>query len=102
MIDPPELIKNRKELIEEMKEKFGYVFCERCQKNKCGFKFEVHHIVYRSEAPKHPNLHSKINLIILGSDCHDWFHKDKSRRNYLVKQRKLKDIFKNIVIFDKI
>lgn len=102
MTESSTLKKNRDELEEEMIDQFGYIFCQKCGKNKCGFKFEFHHIVYRSEAPKHPNLHDKINLILLGSECHDWFHKDKSRRDYLIKERNLKDIFENIVIFDKI
>lgn len=90
--------KNRDELIQEQLDDFGYHFC---QKKGCGtsraFKFEVHHIVFRSEAPDHPELHSKINLIIVCSGCHNVkpnsFHNKKDERNYLVIERGLDKIF---------
>jgi len=98
MNDPAILVKNRKELIDEMMNEYGYLFC---QKRGCGtsraFKFEVHHIVFRSEVPEHPQLHSKKNLIIVCSACHNQksnsFHNKKDERNYLVLERGLDKIF---------
>lgn len=98
MNDPAELVKNRKELVDEMQDKYGYIFC---QKKGCGtsraYKFEVHHIVFRSERPNHPMLHSKINLIIVCNECHNSgpnsFHNKKEERNYLVVERQLDKIF---------
>lgn len=103
MNDPAELVKNRKELVDEMLDKYGYLFC---QKRDCGtskaYKFEVHHIVFRSEAPKHPQLHSKVNLIIVCSGCHNQkpnsFHNKKDERNYLVEERGLDKIFNISII----
>lgn len=90
--------KNRQELIDEMQDKYGYIFCQHCQKSKGVYKFEVHHIIYRSEAPEHPELHNKRNLIILCNKCHkdgtDSFHNQKEKRNYLIVQRKLYQLFK--------
>lgn len=97
MVDPPELVRNRKELVKEMQDKYGYLFCQKCQSVQCGMKFEVHHIVFRSEAPGHPMLHDKINLIIVGSDCHqnspDSFHRKKEVRIPFMIERGLYEIF---------
>ena len=70
--------KNRKELIDEVIESDGFISCQHCGKSN-SFKFEVHHIMYRSEKPNHPQLHNKKNLIILCTDCHIDFHGDKSK-----------------------
>lgn len=99
MSDPRILTKNRKELVEEMTDKFGYIFCESCQSSN-GFKFECHHIVYRSEAPGHPNLHDKINLLIVCTECHtgkDGFHSRKCKRDDIVKKRGLDKIFEGFI-----
>ena len=98
MKDPAELVKNRKQLVSEMENTYGYIFC---QKRGCGksrsYKFEVHHIVFRSERPDHPMLHDKLNLIIVCSDCHNQkpnsFHNKKDERNYLMLERGLDKIF---------
>ena len=89
--------KNRQEVIDAQMDDFGYHFCEHCQKSKGVYKFEVHHIIFRSEAPEHEHLHNKRNLIILCSSCHngsgDSFHNRKEKRNYLIEQRKLYELF---------
>jgi hypothetical protein len=101
MQDPPELIKNRKELVDEMIDKYGYLFCQKCQKSKCGRNFEVHHIVFRSEAPGHPMLHSKQNLIIVGDWCHQYapnsFHRKKDERIPFMNSRNLYKLFEGFV-----
>lgn len=94
MKDPVELKKNRKELVEKMKQDYGYIYCQRLECGKSSaYKFEVHHIVFRSEKPEHPYLHSKKNLIIVCDKCHNLFHNKKSIRNPLLKRRKLNQIF---------
>lgn len=90
--DPKELVKNRKELVEAMSDRCGYLYCERCMMSGV-YKFHVHHIVYRSEAPNHDMLHNKKNLIIVCNVCHDKFHSNKSIRNELLVQRGLDQIF---------
>lgn len=89
--------KNRKKLIEEQIDEYGFNFCQHCQKSRGVYKFEVHHIIYRSEAPEHPQLHNMRNLIILCSACHnsskDSFHAVKEKRNYLITERKLYELF---------
>lgn len=92
--DPPELIKNRAYLKEAQREKYGYNFCQECKKT---FKPEIlhcHHIVYRSEAPSHRNLHKKRNLLLCCQTCHDKFHfaKREARIPWL-KKRKLNTLF---------
>lgn len=66
---------------------------ERCE--RCGDvnTLSVHHIVYRSEAPRHENLHNPRNLIKLCNECHAWFHQQKDRRKELVIHRMLWDLF---------
>lgn len=85
--------KNRKELIDQMLEEHGYLFCEHCGKSQ-SFKFHVHHIMFRSENPSHPELHNKRNLIIVSDDCHKLFHDNKSMRDSLIEERNLVELFK--------
>jgi len=84
---------NRGELINSMMDIYGYLYCEVCGQNRCGMKFETHHIVFRSEAPNHPALHNKRNLIIVGSNCHRILHSNKSARNHIVIKRDLEKLF---------
>lgn len=95
MNDPKEYVKSRKKVVHDQLDEYGYHFCQRaeCGKSRGVFKFEVHHIVFRSERPKHPMLHDPVNLIIVCNKCHGKFHSNKSIRNELVKNRKLDDIF---------
>lgn len=91
--------KNKKILKERIVDEVGYLLCEKC--TRTDLPFEVHHIVFRSEAPLHKHLHSLPNLIHLCIDCHDWYHEDKSRREELVKERKLVKIFGQSIIIIK-
>lgn len=86
--------KNRKEMISDMLDVFGYIFCESCKVSN-SFKFHCHHIFFRSEMPNHPMLHHKDNLIIVCNQCHDKFHADKTVRNPLVEQRGLVKLFRD-------
>ncbi|GAF78733.1 unnamed protein product [marine sediment metagenome] len=63
------LAKTALEMMRSQQSKHGYNFCEKCTRSDKGLS--IHHIVYRSERPKHPMLHEKINLIILCT-----FHED--------------------------
>jgi len=75
-------------------EKNGYLFCEMCGGNiNTTPRFETHHIVYASEAPKHKELHNDKNLILLCCSCHHLLHSEKSRRNKLVEERELNKLF---------
>jgi hypothetical protein len=85
-------LRNRNELRAEMLLKHGYLFCEKCGTNET-YQWEMHHVIYRSEKPLHKYLHDKRNLINLCMKCHNWFHKNKSNRNYLVESRKLYELF---------
>lgn len=77
---------------ERMKNDYGYIFCERCGTTST-YQFEMHHIVYRSEKPNHPHLHSEKNLINLCMECHNWYHKAKENRSILIETRKLYELF---------
>ncbi len=83
--------------------KHDYLFCERCKSNQN--IDPPHHIIFKSEAPKHKNLNDPRNLILLCRDCHNYFHgrgKDglgkeptskKEDRRYLVEERELYKLF---------
>jgi hypothetical protein len=76
----------------EMVEKYWYRFCEYCWINQ-SIRWEHHHIVFRSEKPWHEFLHDKLNTIHLCIKCHNEFHKNKSKRDSLMKDRWLDKIF---------
>lgn len=84
----------RTEVLNDMIEVDGYIYCQHCQRSSGFHKIHVHHIMFRSEQPKHPNLHNKLNLLVLCSDCHPKFHADKSIRNKYIIERNLKELFK--------
>lgn len=98
-VDPPEFAKNKKKLRFEKLKEFGYLFCDKC--NRSGSRYyEMHHIIFRSEKPKHKKLHDSINLIDLCVDCHNGFHDNKKSREYLVIERKLDAVFGLDVLFN--
>ena len=70
----------------------GWLYCEHCGRTTKAL--DAHHIVYRSEKPKHPELNNTKNLILLCRDCHTWFHDKKYRRESLMLNRNLKQLFK--------
>jgi len=76
-------------------DKNGYLFCEKCNANiNKAKKFEVHHIVFASEAPRHEELHNDKNLILLCIKCHNKFHgKKREIRKSIVKERELEKLF---------
>lgn len=92
-----EFRRNGGEILNKMIEEKGFVYCQRCTTANTP-RFEKHHIIYRSEKPKHPELHSKINIIVLCIKCHNELHKTKRLRSYLVEERKLHLIFGNSVL----
>lgn len=85
-------IKNSTIIKDRLLAEKGYLYCERCLTNQT-LRWETHHIKYRSEEPNHPNLHHLDNLIHLCIKCHNFFHKKKSNRNYLIEERKLYNLF---------
>jgi len=89
------LDRTRKTLLHEMRQDFGYTFCQRCSQSTDSLS--AHHIIYRSEAPKHENLHNRRNLILICMLCHKWFHKAKTNRKELVQERKLWELFPEIL-----
>lgn len=92
------VIKIKQEQIEE----YWYTFCQNhwCWTNN--WLFSVHHIVYKSEAPKHPRLNDMRNLLICCDKCHKWFHNKKSNRNKIVIERNLEALFhKSLIINEK-
>jgi hypothetical protein len=89
-------LKNRDEYRLEMIEDHGYLFCERC--GITNTRFDMHHIIYRSEKPLHQHLHNKLNFINLCRLCHSWFHKSKTNRNQLVLKRNLSRLFGNDIL----
>ena len=85
----------------KFRKKHGYDFCEICGTSNSP-RFETHHIVFASEAPKHKELHNFQNLIFLCISCHNNLHKSKKLRNPIVKKRNLNNLFgKNLIIYEK-
>lgn len=83
-------MQNKNELKEAQIMSNGCTFCEVCFMN---LQVDAHHIVFRSEKPHHPEIHSKVNLILVCRKHHVWFHKSKGNRNKIVEDRKLNEIF---------
>ena len=89
--------KNRDELIDEMLDNYGHLFCESCSSSHA-FKFHMHHLIFRSEKPGHKYLHDKKNLLLVCDKCHDLFHSIKSYRNEIVEIRELQKLFGNDIL----
>jgi 5-methylcytosine-specific restriction endonuclease McrA len=79
--------------------KHGKLCCEKCTK-EYSIAFSTHHIIYRSERPKHPMLNNLANLIYLCYECHESFHQVKVSRNYLIQERNLTEYFGSIWGYD--
>jgi len=95
------MIKQMADYLLDFVDRYGYLYCERCGCNGSDPDNPLdppHHIIYRSEARKHKNLHNKKNLILLCRNCHNWFHAKKNRRTYLVIERGLQKLFPNLPI----
>ncbi len=90
-----EFAKVCKELKREMDEQYGHDFCVLCERTQ-SMQWQNHHIIYRSEAPFHKNLHHKKNIIRICCDCHTWIHRAKDNRAKLVTERRLWEIFPEI------
>lgn len=89
--------KNAKILKQQIIEKDGFLHCQICLVSS-DMRFEIHHIAFRSEFPKHENIHNLRNLIYLCIRCHNWFHSKKARRRFLVEERQLRELFPEIVV----
>lgn len=90
-----EFLRNSKIIRKKQIDNLWYSYCEHCSTSN-SLRFETHHIIYRSEAPKHKNLHNTRNLIRLCIRCHNDFHSKKIDRWYLVKERKLWELFETL------
>ena len=84
-------------VIQRVTDEKGYPCCELC--GRVNGNLHVHHIIYRSEKPTHPELHNERNLILVCADgigytgCHEKLHADKGKREKLVEKRELKKLF---------
>lgn len=81
-----------KEFRAEYVEKHGSLFCEVCG-IKNAHKYDVHHVVFRSQLRGHPDMHNYRNLMLLCSECHRKVHRDRKLRLELVQRRKLWEIY---------
>lgn len=90
---------NRLEIITDMEDDYGYIYCESCGMSS-SYKFHCHHVMSRGRFPNHPLLDEKVNLMILCNKCHSHCH-EKAHvmpyfRQMLIDRRDLETIFKNI------
>ena len=81
-----------KQFEEDFKDEHGYIYCELCNINQ-SFAFSTHHIVFKSEYGKHPEINNKNNLILVCADCHKKLHDKKELNNQLKKERDLYEMF---------
>lgn len=89
--------KNCKLLDEKLISDKWYLYCEECNTTNT-LRFEHHHLVYRSEKPKHEHIHNINNIMLLCIQCHNEFHKHKSKRNDIVQERELHLLFWNDIL----
>ena len=92
--DPAQLKASKTKIRQAMLDSPGYLHCQwdQCTTPQNRW-FEFHHIIYRSEAPGHPKLHSAKNLIHVCKTCHEKLHNQKRLRAGLVTDRGLDKIF---------
>lgn len=90
-----EYLKRRNQFWKDFEEKNGSLYCEECGKTG---RLETHHVIYRSEKPRHIHLHDPKNFMLLCVKCHNDYHSDKSKRNKIVEERKLNDLFGDDVL----
>lgn len=84
-------VKIRKRQMEEV----WYYFCMHPGCNYCwnDKEYHNHHIVYRKEMPDHPELHNIRNIIRLCPKHHARYHAVKNRRDDLIIERWLVELF---------
>ena len=87
-----DFVKTCKELDKKQINDKWYLYCEFCWTSNT-LRFEHHHLVYRSEKPKHEYLHDIRNIFMCCIKCHNDFHRHKSKRNEIVKERELNLLF---------
>lgn len=88
-------LRNRNKFWGRILEEKGYLSCEDCGATG---RLETHHIVFRSEKPNHKFLHDERNFLLLCVSCHNSYHANKSKRNRIVKERKLNKLFGDDVL----
>ena len=67
--------------------------CELCHRQDASV-YDFHHIVFKSEAPHHPELNNPRNIIYVCRSCHMFLHGSKrENRKHLIKERKLDELF---------
>ena len=86
-----------KKRYKEYLEKRGYnpenMGCEICKITNA-MAYDLHHIVFRSEMPNHPELHNPRNIIYICRSCHSFLHGSKRKaREEIVKKRNLEELF---------
>ena len=87
-----ELQRNSRYIRDQQQKKKWYYYCEHCL-TKNTMRWETHHLIYRSEIPKHKDLHNKRNLLRLCIKCHNEFHKNKKLRTPYIQERNLSELF---------
>lgn len=88
--------KLRKETVNAMIKECGHVYCQNCGTSQ-SLRWEMHHIIFRSEAPRHKNIHHKNNSLFCCIQCHNNFHSKKSLRNKIVTDRELWNEFPELL-----
>lgn len=79
------IYKNKQLLLDELG-------CEICGRMS-GVIFDRHHIVFKSERYKHPEIDNPLNIIQVCRDCHNGFHNKSISRLELIEERGLRTLF---------
>ena len=82
-------------------EKEGGIYCEECGRRGNYTKIEEHHIIFRSELPRHPKRHCRENVLILCEACHRKFHEHKKIRDKWIIKRRLWEVFPEVIKKEK-
>ena len=76
---------------------YNYGRCLLSHISECWWIIEKHHIVYRSEAPKHKNLNNPQNILLCCTKHHKRMHEKKDRRRDIVIERDLSSLYPDVL-----
>lgn len=67
------------------------------QSNECRWPIERHHIIFRSEIPRHPERDNPRNILPVCSYHHKRLHDKKDRRRDIVIERDLNSLYPDVL-----
>jgi hypothetical protein len=80
-----------------LREEYGYLFCEVCKVNDMQNIIDAHHIYFASRYPKHLELHNYRNMICVCRSCHSKLHHKFNRKDGLGVRKEYQEIYEKLV-----